>query len=197
MTLYPDRWRGVILLLLLACLGGCGVSPDAYRGQGPDWDLARFFNGKLVAHGLVTDRSGEVTSRFRVEMVGRWQDGKGELFEQFHFDDGRQQTRTWHLAKGADGHWRGTASDVVGEAIGKTEGFALNWRYQLDLALSDGDVVRVSFDDWMYLLDEDRLINRAQISKFGIHLGEVILYIERLGATPPAPPGNGSNKETH
>ncbi|MGL5332600.1 MAG: DUF3833 family protein, partial [Aeromonas veronii] len=25
----------------------------------------------------------------------------------------------------------------------------------------------------------DRLINRAEISKFGIHLGEVILYIER------------------
>ena len=45
--------------------------------------------------------------------------------------------------------------------------------------LPEGDVVRVSFDDWMYLLDEDRLINRAEISKFGIHLGEVILYIER------------------
>ncbi|MBP8189504.1 MAG: DUF3833 family protein, partial [Aeromonas sp.] len=83
------------------------------------------------------------------------------------------------LSKGADGHWRGTASDVVGEAVGKTAGFALNWRYQLDLALPDGEVVRVSFDDWMYLLDEDRLINRAAISKFGIHLGEVILYIER------------------
>ncbi len=48
-----------------------------------------------------------------------------------------------------------------------------------NLALPDGEVVRVSFDDWMYLLDEDRLINRAEISKFGIHLGEVILYIER------------------
>lgn len=168
-----------LLLLPLLLLTGCGASLDDYRGQGPNWDLARFFNGKLVAHGLVTDRSGEVTSRFRVEMVGRWQDGKGELFEQFYFDDGRRQTRTWFLSKGADGHWRGTASDVVGEAIGKTEGFALNWRYQLDLALPGGEVVRVSFDDWMYLLDEDRLINRAEISKFGIHLGEVILYIER------------------
>ena len=69
---------------------------------------------------------------------------------------------------------------MVGEAVGKTEGFALNWRYQLDLALPDESVVRVSFDDWMYLLDDDRLINRAKISKFGIHLGDVILYIERL-----------------
>ncbi|PJG58281.1 DUF3833 domain-containing protein [Aeromonas cavernicola] len=170
------RW---LWLLPLVWLTGCGVSLNDYREQGPNWDLARFFSGNLVAHGLVTDRSGEVTSRFRVEMQGRWQEGKGELFEQFYFDDGRQQTRTWYLKKGADGHWRGTASDVVGEAVGKSAGFALNWRYQLDLALPDGEVVRVNFDDWMYLLDENRLINRAQISKFGIHLGEVILYIER------------------
>ena len=171
--------RRLFVLCLALLLSGCGASLDSYRGQSPQWDLARFFNGKLVAHGLVTDRSGEVTSRFRVEMTGRWQNGKGELFEQFYFDDGRQQTRTWYLSKGVDGHWRGTASDVVGEAVGKSEGFALNWRYQLDLALPDGEVVRVSFDDWMYLLDAERLINRAAISKFGIHLGEVILYIER------------------
>ena len=177
MTLH--RVCRLLILLPLLLVAGCGASLEAYRDQGPAWDLAHFFNGKLVAHGLVTNRSGEVTSRFRVEMVGRWQDGKGELFEQFYFDDGRQQTRTWHLSRGADGHWRGTASDVVGEAVGKSQGFALNWRYQLDLVLPEGDVVRVSFDDWMYLLDTDRLINRAEISKFGISLGEVILYIER------------------
>ncbi|MFQ2312913.1 DUF3833 domain-containing protein [Aeromonas dhakensis] len=175
---YIHAWRYLLLLPLLL-LAGCGSSLEDYRGRGPEWDLARFFDGKLTAHGLVTDRSGEVTSRFRVEMHGRWQGGKGELFEQFYFDDGRQQTRTWFLSKGADGHLRGTAADVVGEAVGKTAGFALNWRYQLDLALPDGSVVRVSFDDWMYLLDQDRLINRAVISKFGIQLGEVILYIER------------------
>ena len=90
-------------------------------------------------------------SRQRARTKAKREDGKGELFEQFYFDDGRQQTRTWHLSRGADGHWRGTATDVV----------------------------RVSFDDWMYLLDADRLINRAEISKFGISLGEVILYIER------------------
>ncbi|MGL5031605.1 MAG: DUF3833 domain-containing protein [Aeromonas sp.] len=177
--MWGSRFIRVWLFAPLLLLSGCGASLEDYRQQGPTWDLAHFFNGKLVAHGLVTNRSGEVTRRFRVEMVGHWQEGKGELFEQFYFDDGSQQTRTWFLSKGADGHWRGTASDVVGEAVGKTAGFALNWRYQLDLTLPDGQVVRVNFDDWMYLLDGDRLLNRADISKFGIHLGEVILYIER------------------
>ena len=104
MTLH--RVCRLLILLPLLLVAGCGASLEAYRDQGPAWDLAHFFNGKLVAHGLVTNRSGEVTSRFRVEMVGRWQDGKGELFEQFYFDDGRQQTRTWYLSRGADGHRR-------------------------------------------------------------------------------------------
>ena len=90
----------LLMLLPLLWLCGCGASLEDYRGQQPGWDLARFFDGKLVAHGLVTDRSGEVTSRFRVEMQGRWREGKGELFEQFYFDDGRRQTRTWFLSKG-------------------------------------------------------------------------------------------------
>ena len=41
-------------------------------------------------------------------------------------------------------------------------------------------LARVRRNSGFHLLDDDRLINRAKISKFGIHLGEVILYIERL-----------------
>ena len=93
-----SSWWRLAWLLPLLWLSGCGAGLDDYRGSRPGWDLARFFNGKLVAHGLVTDRSGEVTSRFRVEMQGHWREGKGELFEQFYFDDGRRQTRTWFLA---------------------------------------------------------------------------------------------------
>jgi len=33
----------------------------------------------------------------------------------------------------------------------------------------------VQFDDWMYLISERVLINRASMSKFGIELGEVTL----------------------
>ncbi|MGL5285162.1 MAG: DUF3833 domain-containing protein [Aeromonas sp.] len=172
--------KAIVLLLWSLLLTGCGVDTSTYRNQAPQWNLPAFFNGPLAAHGLVMNRQGQVTSRFRVEMKGEWQQGKGRLFEQFYFDDGRKETRTWWLEQAVDGHWRGTASDVVGEARGETNGFALNWRYTLDLRLPDGDVVRVDFDDGMYLLDPNRLINRAEISKWGIRVGEVLLYIEKL-----------------
>jgi hypothetical protein len=43
----------------------------------------------------------------------------------------------------------------------------------------DGSVYEVSFDDWMYLMDEDTLINRSSMSKFGVEWGQVTLFFRR------------------
>jgi Protein of unknown function (DUF3833) len=66
------------------------------------------------------------------------------------------------------------ADDIVGEAVGQATGNALNWRYTLALPV-DGRVWEVQFDDWMYLMDERVMLNKAVMSKFGITLGEVTL----------------------
>ena len=68
----------------------------------------------------------------------------------------------------------GTAADVVGEAQGIASGNALNWKYVLALNV-DGTTWNVDFDDWMYLVDERVMLNRATMSKFGVRLGEVLL----------------------
>lgn len=51
-------------------------------------------------------------------------------------------------------------------------------RYRLNLPV-DGSVYEVSFDDWMYLMDEDTLINRSSMSKFGVEWGQVTLFFRR------------------
>jgi hypothetical protein len=44
----------------------------------------------------------------------------------------------------------------------------------------DGRTYEVQFDDWMYLMDERVMLNKAQMSKFGIRLGEVTLsFVKR------------------
>jgi hypothetical protein len=63
---------------------------------------------------------------------------------------------------------------VVGVATGVSSGNALNWRYTLALPV-DGKVYEVQFDDWMYLVDDKVMLNKATMSKFGIRLGEVTL----------------------
>jgi hypothetical protein len=40
----------------------------------------------------------------------------------------------------------------------------------------------MQFDDWMVLVDEEVLMNRAVFSKFGIRLGEVTLSFRRMPA---------------
>lgn len=167
------------LLLLAALLSGCaGPQVSDYAAQTPVLDLARYLNGPLVAHGIVTDRGGRVTRRFTVDLQGRWVGDDGELDERFRFSDGSTQHRIWRLKKGADGRYSGRADDVVGEAVGQAAGNALQWRYTLRLPV-DGRDIEVQFDDWMFLIDDRTLINRATISKFGIRFGEVLLAFQR------------------
>ena len=87
---------------------------------------------------------------------------------------GTQERRVWRLQRTAEGRYIGRADDVVGEAAGESAGNTLRWRYTLRLKV-DGSTWDVQFDDWMYLMDRQVMLNRAAMSKFGIHLGDVTL----------------------
>ena len=161
-------------------LSGCaGPAPTDYASQTPVLDLRQYFNGKLLAHGIVTDRSGKLVQRFTVQITGTWQGDEGTLDEQFSYSDGRREQRIWKLTRLADGRYTGRAADVLGEARGQAAGNALNWRYTLLLPV-DGRTWEVEFDDWMFLVDDQVMLNRAVMSKFGIRLGEVLLSFQRL-----------------
>ena len=163
-------------------LAGCASpSPSDYASQTPALDLRQYFNGKLLAHGIVTDRSGKVVQRFTVLITGTWVGDSGTLDEQFSYADGRREQRVWTLLRGADGRYTGRAADVLGQADGQASGNALNWRYTLLLPV-DGRTWEIDFDDWMFLVDDRVMLNRAVMSKFGIRLGEVLLSFRRLPA---------------
>ena len=170
------------LLPLLAAawlLAGCaGPQIGDYANEKPVLDLKRYFNGELVAHGIFTDRSGKVVRRFTVQMTGTWQGDEGTLDERFVYSDGSTERRVWRLKDLGGGRWEGRADDVAGVAEGRAAGNALNWRYTLKLPV-DGRVWKVQFDDWMYLMDERVMLNKAEMSKFGIRLGEVTLSFHK------------------
>jgi hypothetical protein len=159
-----------------ATLSGCASAPTPadYAAEKPVLDLKTYFNGELVAYGIFTDRAGKVARRFTVAMTGTWQGNEGTLDERFTYSDGKTERRVWRLTDLGGGRYTGRADDVVGEAQGQAAGNALNWRYTLRLPV-DGKVYEVQFDDWMYLVDERVMLNKARMSKFGIYLGEVTL----------------------
>ncbi len=169
------------LLALLALLAGTVVlagcaSPQVsdYAQQRPLLELDRYFNGRIRAHGIFQKRGGEVVRRFTVVMDCHWEGNQGVLDEAFTYSDGTTQRRIWRLTKHEGGRYTGRADDVVGEATGQERGNAFNWQYTLALPV-DGRIVNVQFDDWMYLMDDKVMLNKAVMSKFGIELGEVTL----------------------
>lgn len=159
----------------LTALTGCaGPQVSDYAAEKPVLDLRQYFNGALDAWGVFTDRSGKVVKRFTVVMQCSWQGDDGVLDEDFTYSDGTKQRRIWRLKKLADGRYTGRADDVVGEATGQERGNAFNWKYTLALPV-DGRVIDVQFDDWMYLMTDKVMLNKAVMSKFGFTLGEVTL----------------------
>lgn len=179
--------RGALTLLMsMGCLlvqGCAGPVPQDYAQEKPTLDLRQYFNGPVKAHGIFTDRSGRVVKRFVVDMRCEWQGQQGTLDERFTYSDGTQQRRVWHLTDLGNGRYRGQADDVVGEAEGQAAGNALQWRYTLALPV-DGRVWHVQFDDWMFLVDANTMINCAAMSKFGVHLGDVTLSFSKPASQP-------------
>ena len=182
-----------LLLAASAALGattlaGCATpTPADYAGEQPQLDLRRYFDGVVHAYGVFTDRSGKVVKRFTVVMNCRWSGEAGRevgvLDEDFLYSDGSTQKRIWTLRRepgeGGQGRYRGTAGDVVGEARGEERGNAFYWSYDLNLEV-DGRTVVVHFEDWMFLMDERVMLNRATMSKWGVTLGEVTLsFVKR------------------
>ena len=163
-----------------ATLAGCaGPQIGQYAAEKPVLDLRQYFNGTLDAYGIFTDRSGAVVKRFTVVMRCTWNGDEGVLDEDFIYSDGTTQKRIWRLKHLGNGRYVGRADDVVGEAIGETQGNAFRWGYTLALPV-DGKVWEVQFDDWMYLMDDRVMLNKAEMSKFGIRLGEVTLsFVKR------------------
>ena len=171
-----------LMLCLATLLIGCaGPQVNDYASEQPRLELSDYFNGDLQARGMFQNRSGKVVKRFHVAMTGTWDGDVGVLDERFTYSDGTTERRVWTLTKQADGSWRGTADDVVGAAVGQVAGNALHWRYKLRLKVDDSTYV-VDFDDWMFLMDGQVMLNRARMSKWGIDLGQVTLSFYKPAA---------------
>ena len=166
--------RSFIFAIAALMIAGCAsVQVADYAQEKPKFDLREYFTGRIIAHGIVQDRSGKVIRRMTVDMACTWVGDTGTLNEDFTYADGKKERRIWTIKKQGD-RYIGTAADVVGEAIGTAAGNTLNWKYVLALPVDD-KVYNVDFDDWMWQLDDKVMMNRAVFSKFGFRLGEVLI----------------------
>jgi hypothetical protein len=163
-------------------LSGCSsMKPEDFAGREPRLLIEDYFAGKTQAWGIFQDRFGTLRRQFRVDIEGTWDGETLTLVEDFVYDDGETEQRIWRIEKRGEHNYVGKAEGVIGAAEGVAHGNALNWRYKLALKVGDSTWT-VHFDDWLFLQDDRVLINRADVTKFGLLIGEVTLLFHKGAA---------------
>ena len=171
----------LILVISMSLLSCSNITPKDYQNNEPKLDIRSYLKGKVKAWGMLQDRSGKVTRRFVVDMEGKWQGNEGVLEEYFTFDDGEKSERIWKISFIDDHNFTASAGDVIGKAKGSQYGNAMQMEYVLDLEVdkAKGTKYKVKLDDWMYLLDDDVLVNKSKIKKFGITFARLTIFFQK------------------
>ena len=168
------------LIFALIVLSGCtSMKPSDFSKAEPLLRIEDYFVGQTRAWGIFEDRFGNLRRQFVVDIQGSWDGEALVLDERFRYSDGETDRRVWTIKKIDEHRYEGRADDVIGTAIGESYGNALNWRYDMDLKIGEG-TLRVHFNDWMFLQSSGVLVNRARVSKFGIAIGEVTLFFQKV-----------------
>ncbi|MEM8688840.1 MAG: DUF3833 family protein [Pseudomonadota bacterium] len=144
--------------------------------------MADFFEGRSEAWGFFENTMGVVKKAFTADITGTW---KGDVFvleEQFQYADGGTDERIWRLSYRDRGHFIGLCDDVVGEAAGQPihNGCYFGYKFRLPVGKR---IIMVTFSDLFQLMDDQTLLNRAKVSKFGVPLGRVTAGFRRLPAS--------------
>ena len=166
----------LLTLTLLSCASDMNVKN--FENEKPRLVLEDYFDGKTKAWGMFHDRFGNLKRSFKVDITGTLDTDTLTLDEKFVYNDGEKESRIWSIKILGNNKYSGTADDVIGEATGVSSGNALNWKYKLNLKVKESTIA-VDFDDWMFLQDDNILMNRAEVKKWGIVLGVVSITFKK------------------
>jgi hypothetical protein len=170
-----------LIIATLLTLSACAkplIDGSLYLENSPEFQLERFFAGEVKAFGIVQDRSGNLLQQFEADIIGSFEDGVLTLDETFTYSLGEGvEERVWTITKEGENSYSGSAGDIL-SAAGTAYGNAMFWGYEMDLPVGD-DTYRVTFEDWIWAVDDQRIFNRSYIKKFGLVFAEVTIFMEK------------------
>lgn len=165
-----------LMLTLIACSNE--NTPKQDINTMTTFNLVDFFSGNTLGSGFVQNRSGEIIRTFEVVTTGDFNNDSGTLKEVFTWSDGEIENRVWTLKRIGENEWSGSAPDVVGTASGEIKNDKLRWSYTLTLKVG-GKNINLKFDDQMWISKTGVMVNHAKFSKFGLHLGDVVVSFRK------------------
>ncbi|MBL8544557.1 MAG: DUF3833 family protein [Hyphomonadaceae bacterium] len=173
-------------LAALLLLAGCATRPPLPRETDTQgFVLERDLAGGSVARGEFRAITG-VNRGFVAYLHGALEGDTFVLTEDFVFDDGERDRKTWRLRRVAPGEYVGTREDVVGEARGYQDGRAFRLEYDVRLPAENGQGRKVRFRDVLVRTGDGSVLNRANVGWFGLRVATVSLSIRREAAAMAA-----------
>lgn len=139
--------------------------------------LEDFFRGTTMGKGEFKSGIAKVHRTFTVILTGTWDPDSFtlRLREDFRYDDGERDSKTWFFQKVAEDRYIGQRADVRGPAIVRREADgALRFTYVADVETSNGPVA-LRFIDTLEQVDARTVRNRADVVKLGFPVGTVEL----------------------
>lgn len=133
--------------------------------------LEDFFKGKTYAYGSFGAITG-LSRSFRVDLTGKVSGKVLTLREDFRYDDGERDTKTWIFTRTGPRTYSGTREDVLGETAVRLSGNTARFTYRVDLN-PGGDPNIVRFHDKLVLKDDGTLRNTALVTKFALPIARV------------------------
>lgn len=167
-----SKTRSMFLALLLPVL-----MPASAVSAAQPFTLEGFFAGKSKAVGSFSAING-VKRKFTVDLTGKW-DGKTlTLREDFVFDDGTRDRKTWRFVKIGPDSYSGTREDVIGETRVSVKGNVARFNYLVYLD-SARQANKARFYDKMVLRSDGTVLNTALVTKFGLPVAKTVVEFQR------------------
>lgn len=167
------------LLLAAMTASACATRPRIPDDAAPtSFVIEEDLLGDTVARGEFRSITG-ARRAFTARLNGTWDGRTLTLVEDFEFDDGERDRKTWRLERTAPGRYVGTREDVVGQAVGYQDGPVFRLEYDMLLPTEDGRGRKVRFRDVMAETTDGAIRNIATVGWWGLRVGSVSLVIER------------------
>lgn len=168
--------------LALFAPAGLGV---AEAGQ----TLEQAFRGEAVGVGRFKSKIAGVDRGFVVTTKGRGTGGQFVLDQNFRFDNGALDRRTWRFQKTGPNTYVGTREDVVGTAKVRVEDDAIRMSYDLITRGKNGSKLQLHFEDTIRRSGRDSIVNKGVISMLGMNVGSVDVAFKRQKPSRKRGPG--------
>jgi hypothetical protein len=169
--------RSIAFSLFAILLAASALPASQARAKSADFALEDFFKGKTYAYGSFRAING-VKRSFRVDLTGHVRGGVLTLREDFIYDDGERDTKTWVFTRTGPRTYKGTREDVIGETTVRVSGNVARFSYRVDLN-PGGKPNIVRFFDKLALKPDGTLRNTALVTKFALPVARVKVNFAR------------------